>query len=144
MMKTKKHSKGVKKVLKDGGVSIEKKVAAWLDDRGFRNIDFFEKRHAGYWDIKAVDRDGKKWIIEVKGGYTKYEPSVKISNLLKMIHTPRVDKIGIVFVPKNGVPMLFELNKMSYAGLKASKTKGKKVEREAGFKAARKRNKRRR
>lgn len=143
-MKAKKYSEGVKKFLKDGGVSIEKKVVVWLRNRGFRNIDFFEKKHAGYWDIKAVDRNGKRWIIEVKGGYTKYEPSVKIDNLLKMIHTPRVDKIGLVFVPRNGVPILFELNKMSYAGLKASKTKGKKVEREAGSKAARKRKKRRR
>jgi len=133
-------STGVKKVQKFGGTDIEKRVAQWLENRGFSKIKKFEKRHAGCYDITA-NKGKDRWVIEVKGGYTKYNPSVSIDNLIRMTKEHGFNKIGLIFLPRNKIPMFFELNRQSYKGLKASKTKGKKKEREARRKAWRTRRK---
>ena len=74
------------------------------------------------------------WLFEVKYGA---EPSVTIRNLVRMYNERGAQKLGIIFVPLKGILLLFEMNKASYAGLKASETKGKLAERRAGLKAAR-------
>ena len=134
-----KNTEGTEKVKKFGGLDIEKKISRWLEDRGFK-VQSYGKKHSGCWDIKA-SKGKDKWIIEVKGGYTKYKPPVNIEKIIKMTKQHGFNRIGLIFLPKNNIPMFFELNKMSYAGLKASKTKGKKKEQLAGEKAWRKRRK---
>jgi hypothetical protein len=52
-----------------------------------------------------------------------------------MVNATKVQNIGLLFMPLTDVPLFFTLSRMSYAGLEASKTKGKQVEREAGRKS---------
>lgn len=118
------------------GLKGEQIAERWLKTRGFSIIESHTKHpHAGPYDIKA-QKSGMVWLFEVKYG-TK--PPVAIQNLVRMYNERGAQKLGILFVPLKGIPLLFEMNKMSYAGLKASKTKGKAKERVAGLKAAKKR-----
>ena len=124
-----------RRVYEGGGVPEEQKAIEWLRRHRFRHIEGFDHRHAGYWDIKA-ERDGKRWNIEVKSSYGRGEPKVNIANLIMMIKEKGIDKVGILFMPGEGeTPLLFELSNMSYAGLRASDSKGKEVERKAAKKA---------
>lgn len=111
-----------KRVYEKGGVPEEKKAAILLRERGFHKIEYHKKRHAGYWDIKC-EKEGKKWLVEVKSDYGRGEPKIKISNIIKMINTSGIDKIGLLFIPTKSIPILFKFDKMSYAGLKAWRNK---------------------
>jgi len=51
------------------------------------------------------------------------EPKVKIRNLLRMYEKQGYDVLGLLFVPKREIPLLFELRKKSYSALKAWKTR---------------------
>lgn len=103
---------------------------------------YFNHRHADYWDIKA-EKNGKKWIIDIKSDYGRGQPKVSINNILRMVRTKGFHKICLVFIPRNSdILFLFELNKMTIARLKASETKGKEIEIQAGRKAAKTRKSR--
>ena len=111
-MLTKKQQE-VGKVGKQG----EKIVTNWLRARGYKIVD----EHAGKasnkpYDIKAY-KGREKWIIEVKNGNA---PPVKIENFVKMLGEKGFNKIGLALVHGKDV-FLLEYNKMSWAGIKASR-----------------------
>lgn len=116
---TKKLTEKQRKALSEEGVKGEIKAEKWLKDHGFEIIESHEgKRKAGYYDIKA--KKGKdNWIIEVKTGDT---PKIKIANFEKMLDEKGFNKIGIALVTKDNVHLL-EYKKMTFAGLKAWKTR---------------------
>jgi hypothetical protein len=104
------------------GIKGEMKVEKWLRDRGFRIIESHEgKSCAGYYDIKA--RKGKdKWIMEVKKGEN---PKINIANFEKMLNEKGFNRIGLALVTDHNIHLL-EYKKMTFAGLKATKTKRRK------------------
>jgi len=123
-----------RRAIAEGGVLSERRAKKWVKDQGFKITRFYTHKHAGCFDIEAR-KNCQSWMIEVKSGVS---PKVIVENLIKMTNTPNIQKIGLLFIPKSDdPPLLFSLNRMSYAGLKASKTKGKEVERKAGKKASR-------
>jgi Holliday junction resolvase-like predicted endonuclease len=102
------------------GKTGEKKAKEWLEDRGFIIEEWFPHAHAGYYDIKA--RKGQeRWIIEVKTGSN---PSLNITNFLKMINEKGFNRIGLAIVSKHYVYLL-EVRKTRIVALKAWKTRKK-------------------
>lgn len=96
----------------------EARAVAWLrDERKFKITGWHENKASNkYYDVKA-SKDNQKWIMEVKSGK---KPSIKIENILKMIATKEINKLGLIFIPNlTDIPILFELNKMTHAALKA-------------------------
>jgi hypothetical protein len=116
------------------GLRAQHKAARWLKDHGWADV---RETHPGPYDIEGKKR-GEFWLLDCKSGDA---PSVEIRNLLRMLEEKRkekrVDKVALIFVPNRPKtpPLLFTLDKMSYAGLKASITKGSKREKQAGEKA---------
>ena len=105
------------------GLKAQKKVGKWLEQHKFQNI---RPKHPGPWDFTA--RKGKKkYVIEVKSGDN---PGINLSNFKKMLKEP-VNIIGLALVIKNEVHLL-QYKKKTLAGNRASKTKGKRVEKVAG------------
>lgn len=113
------------------GTQYERQGVRWLKRRGFKPLHEFKGPHGDYFDVEGQFK-GKRWMIEIKGGG---KPKIRIANLTRMYETRSVDKLGILFVLEKEPYMLFELSKMSLAGLLSSKTKGKAVERRAGTQA---------
>jgi len=48
-------------------------------------------------------------MTEVKSEVSRGEPKVKIKNLMRMINTPNVQKIGLLLIPNKDIPLLFML-----------------------------------
>jgi hypothetical protein len=113
------------------GTEYEKKGVRWLKHKGFRVLKEFRGPHNDYFDALA-EKDKEKWIVEIKGGD---KPSIRISNVGRMIDTKGIDRVGLLFLPEGQVPFLFELSRRRYAGWKASETKGKVAESIAGEKS---------
>ena len=108
-----------RKVYEGIGGKYEDSAKKWLEGRKFSVDESFSKPHNDYFDILA-HRGRVKWIIEVKGGE---KPKVAINNLAKMVDTPNINKVGLLFMrsTREPPPLFFELSKMSVAGLKAWK-----------------------
>ena len=98
----------------------EKKAKEWLEERGFTIEEWFPRAHAGYYDIKAR-RGRERWIIEVKTGEN---PSINVTNFLKMINEKGYNRIGLAIVTKDDVHLL-QIKKTKIAALKAWTTRRK-------------------
>jgi Holliday junction resolvase-like predicted endonuclease len=114
------------------GLLAEKRVARWLIDRGWTDVHYHRRQHAGPFDIDCK-KGRESWLMEVKTGE---KPAVKIANLIRMLETKqngRVDKAALIFAPINvRKPLLmFVMDKAKYVALKASAKR-------AGSQAARK------
>lgn len=93
----------------------EVKAAQWLRHHGFTILKSFKHPHSDHYDILAK-KGSTRWIIEVK---SMKKPNVRVDNLTRMVDTPNINRIGLMFMREHSVPLLFELSKMSIAARKA-------------------------
>ena len=101
-----------------GGRENENKVKVWLEKRGFKIEDSHEDKPSNKpYDIIAT-KNGKKWIIEVKGGK---KPSVRLENIITMLNEKKVDMVGLALVI-DGHPYLFSYRRYTFLAEKAHET----------------------
>ena len=102
------------------GQEGEARATPWLTDHGFKIIKDYKHPHTDFYDKIAREKNGRKWMIEIKAelrrkraGVRGGTPRVTIKNLVRMATEGRreenVQEVGLLFMPRKGPPLLFRL-----------------------------------